>query len=254
MKVEKGRRWTKALLGILAMGLTVSARASVHGKVQSRDWPTELARIQAEARTKAEQVKKDIASRPSMEPPRGQMWNIRGTFSGREVLLSYSPEREEMSGVSGFMGPDEVKIAYMRDKRLIVGLLNRSSVDLEVKDNRTALTYTGNTRAIEGYDFARPANLEIRWVDGTVEGEFDGCKVSLFVTYPKGRGGAEYHLGGIAQMSAVDLSVVRTDEGLRVSGTMNRAPVDLLVRGINWAEFLRYLFIFLGETRALPKP
>jgi hypothetical protein len=240
--------------GLLCAGLwTGAARAGVYGKVQSRDWPTELARMQAEAvqaareglRGAGSQVSRASAAQAKTEG------RITGTFSGRAVSLAYEREHDGMSGVYGTMGPDRVQAAYFHDKRIIAAFLNNSSVDLEVKDDRSALVYTGNTRAINSE--SRPASLTLRWVEGTLEGEFDGAKVSLFIERVPGKDEA-LRIQGIAQMSAVDLVCSRVPDGaLRVQGRMNRAPLDLTVRDMSWSEFLRYFFVFLGETRALPR-
>jgi hypothetical protein len=254
MSERHKRRCRVVVVGLLGAGLwTGAAQASVYGKVQSRDWSGELARIQSAAAGAVKDGLRNVSSQPlrmsvTQARPEGK---ITGIFSGREVSLAYEREHDGMSGVYGTMGPDRVQAAYFHDKRIIAAFLNNSSVDLEVKDDRSALVYTGNTRAINSE--SRPASLTLRWVEGTLEGEFDGAKVSLFIERVPGKDEA-LRIQGIAQMSAVDLVCSRVPDGaLRVQGRMNRAPLDLTVRDMSWSEFLRYFFVFLGETRALPR-
>ncbi|KAF0127216.1 MAG: hypothetical protein FD189_431 [Elusimicrobia bacterium] len=142
--------------------------------------------------------------------------------------------------ITGGMNHSPVDVAIDHEARTIKGGANLSPVDLRFEWSKEKVL-------VEGGANRSPVSYLADWEKGELTGYANNAPLKITFDMKEGQAGENIvELTGYAGRAPVSLSYNKVSG--RLTGAMNRAPVDVTLVNCDLYDFLQYFFLFAGRN------
>ncbi len=141
--------------------------------------------------------------------------------------------------ITGGMNRSPVDIKIDHDARTITGGANHSPIDLKFAWSTEEVTVDGGANH-------SPVHYTVNWKNGLLEGYSNHAPLKLEFNMDEGNADAKtVTVTGYANHAPVELTYDKVSG--RISGGMDRSPVDITLVNCDLYDFLQYFFLFVSE-------